>query len=153
MSSRALRSTLGRICSFHQILEKEKLLLILFDRDRVFIYLERLPEMDIAIQRERPVKCLNREKLGEGPLFAFDETKRALVVCSSTKVLHRQSHWPRRAELMSLVISYNSIYLFLMKATRRFRAKDPRLISPRGIDKQKLQSYMQLSYVGMKKSS
>ena len=40
-----------------------------------------------------------------------------------------------------------------MRATRRFRAREPRLISPRGIDKQKLQSYMQLSYVGMKKSS
>ena len=98
--SRALRSTLGRIRSFHQILETKRLLLILRDRDRVSIYLERLPEMDIAIQQGRSVKCLNREKLGEGPLFAFDEIKRALVVCSSTKVLHRQSHWPRRADLM-----------------------------------------------------
>ncbi len=81
-----LRSTSGRFPSFHQILENEKLLLVLLDRDRVIIYLDRLPEMDIVIQRERPIKCLNREKLGEHALFAFDETKRALAVCAQTKV-------------------------------------------------------------------
>ncbi len=82
----ALCSTLGRFPSFHQILENEKLLLILLDRDRIIIYLDRLLEMDTVIQRERPIKCLSREKLGEGALFAFDETKRALVVCAPTKV-------------------------------------------------------------------
>ncbi|KAI0280129.1 hypothetical protein BGY98DRAFT_965783 [Russula aff. rugulosa BPL654] len=72
--------------AFHQILESDKLLLVLLDRDKVSIYLDRIPEMDNAIQRERPNKCLNREKLGEGALFAFDETKRALVVCAPTKL-------------------------------------------------------------------
>ena len=78
--------TLQRIISFHQILENDKLLLVLLDRDNFSIYLDRLPEMDVVIQRERPNKFLNREKLGEGVLFSFDETKRALVVCASTKV-------------------------------------------------------------------
>lgn len=82
----ALKLNLRALCSFHQILENDKLLLVLLDRDKVSIYLDRLPEMDIAIQRERRIKCLNREKLGEGALFAFDETKRALVVCAPTKV-------------------------------------------------------------------
>ena len=53
--------------------------------------------MDIVIQHERPNKCFNREKLGEGALFAFDETKRALVVCARTKVSPRQCSLPRRA--------------------------------------------------------
>jgi hypothetical protein len=81
--------TLGRFSSFHQILENDKLLLVMLDRDKVSIYLDRLPEMDVVI-RERPNKCLNREKLGEGALFAFDETRRALVVCAPTKVSPRQ---------------------------------------------------------------
>jgi hypothetical protein len=74
------------LCSFYQILEYEKLLLILLDQDRMVIYLERLIEMDVAIQRNRPVKGLSREKLGNDVLFAFDETQRALAVCASTKV-------------------------------------------------------------------
>ena len=50
------------------------------------IYLERLAAMDIAIQRRRAVKVLNREKLEQDILFAFDETTRALAVCAPTKV-------------------------------------------------------------------
>jgi hypothetical protein len=72
--------------SLYQILENERLLLVLLDQDRAVIYLERLLEMDVAIRRNRYAKCLSREKLGNDVLFAFDETKRALAVCSSTKV-------------------------------------------------------------------
>jgi hypothetical protein len=74
--------------SFCQLLEGEKLLLILVDQVKVTIYLERLPAMDVAIQRRRPVKVLNREKLEQDVLFAFDETTRALAVCAPTKVLY-----------------------------------------------------------------
>jgi hypothetical protein len=42
--------------------------------------------MNLAIRRERPIKNLKREKLGDDVLFAFDETKRSLAVCASTKV-------------------------------------------------------------------
>ncbi|KAI0250894.1 hypothetical protein BJV78DRAFT_1275616 [Lactifluus subvellereus] len=82
----AFRLPLDMNIAFMQILENEKLLLVLYDRDRVSIYLERLTAMNMAIQRDRSVKNLNREKLGEDILFAFDETKRALVVCASTKL-------------------------------------------------------------------
>jgi hypothetical protein len=71
---------------FHQVLENGNLLLILLDRERVSIYIDHLHAMNLAIQRERPIKNLNREKLGHDVLFAFDETKRSLAVCSSTKV-------------------------------------------------------------------
>jgi hypothetical protein len=74
--------------SFCQLLDGEKLLLILFDQVRVTIYLERLPAMEMAIQRRRPVKVLNREKLEQDVLFAFDETTRALAVCAPTKVIY-----------------------------------------------------------------
>lgn len=72
--------------SFCQILENEKLLLILVDGDSVFIYLDRLLAISTTIERMRPIKRLNLEKLGQDVLFAFDETKRALAVCASKKV-------------------------------------------------------------------
>jgi hypothetical protein len=109
--SRAFRSNLGRIFSFHQILENEKILLVLFDRDRVFIYLERLLELDNAIQGERPVKCLNLEKLGEGALFSFDEIKRALVVCAPTKVSHQKCHRSRRVDLICHLLSVTTPFV------------------------------------------
>ena len=43
----------------------------------------------MAIQRGKPIKSLDRDKLGHGALFSFNEAKRTLAVCSSTKVLHR----------------------------------------------------------------
>jgi hypothetical protein len=105
--------TLVRFCSFHQILENDKLLLVLLDRDKVSIYLDRLPEMDIVVQRERPNKCLNRERLGEGALFAFDETKRTLVACAPTKVSPRQCSRPKRANLMYHLRSVTTLFLHL----------------------------------------
>jgi hypothetical protein len=69
--------------------------------------------MDNAIQRERPNKSLNREKLGEGALFAFDETKRALVVCAPTKVVPRQCSRPKRANLMYHSRSVTTLFLRL----------------------------------------
>ncbi|KAI9455179.1 hypothetical protein BJY52DRAFT_1224795, partial [Lactarius psammicola] len=71
--------------AFYQLLENEKFLLVLADRDKFFVFLERLPALDMAIHRGKPIKSLNRDKLGRGVLFAFDETKRTLAVCASTK--------------------------------------------------------------------
>ncbi|KAH9027877.1 hypothetical protein EDB85DRAFT_1892774 [Lactarius pseudohatsudake] len=72
--------------TFYQLLENEKILLVLANRDKFLVYLERLPVLDRAIQRGKPIKSLNRDKLGRGVLFAFDETKRTLAVCASTKL-------------------------------------------------------------------
>jgi hypothetical protein len=72
--------------SFHKLLENERLLLILADCDKHAIYLERLTEMDAAIQRAKAVKTLNRDKVGEVVSFAYDEGKRMLAVCASAKV-------------------------------------------------------------------
>jgi hypothetical protein len=75
--------------SFHRLLENKKLLLIFIDRDKFLIYVARPAEMAVAI-RGKPLKALDCEKLGLGQdsdvLFAFDEAKRTLVVCSSAKV-------------------------------------------------------------------
>jgi len=74
------------LISFHRLLDNERLLLVLADRDKHAIYLESLAGMDAAIQRARPVKTLNRDKMGEEVLFAYDEAKRTLAVCASAKV-------------------------------------------------------------------
>jgi hypothetical protein len=81
-----LAHALQVFCSFCHLLENEKLLLILTDKDGVSIYLDRLPAISTSIQRNLPIKRLNREKLSQDVLFAFDETRRALVVCASKKV-------------------------------------------------------------------
>ncbi|KAF8490084.1 hypothetical protein F5888DRAFT_1808365 [Russula emetica] len=72
--------------AFCQILENERLLLILVDRERIFIYLELLLAIDPAIRRNRPIKSLNRESIGQDILFAYEETKRTLAVCSSRRL-------------------------------------------------------------------
>ncbi|KAH8989296.1 hypothetical protein EDB92DRAFT_2003843 [Lactarius akahatsu] len=80
---------IGLDIAFHHLLENEKLLLVLVDRDKFSIYLARPAAMDAAI-RGHPIKTLNRDKLGLGgdsdALFAFDEAKRMLAVCSSVKL-------------------------------------------------------------------
>jgi hypothetical protein len=85
----SLSSSLVNSCSFvsfHRLLENERLLLVLADRDKHAIYLERLSAIDAAIQSGRTVKALNRDKVGEDVLFAYDEAKRMLTVCASAKV-------------------------------------------------------------------
>lgn len=42
--------------------------------------------MDAAIQRGKGIKTLNRDRLGDDVLFAYDERKRILTVCASAKV-------------------------------------------------------------------
>ena len=74
------------IFSFHKLLENERLLLVLADRDKDSVYLERLSEMDAAIQRGKPIKALLRAEVGEDVLFAYDEKKRMLALCASKKV-------------------------------------------------------------------
>ncbi|KAF8267054.1 hypothetical protein EI94DRAFT_1830340 [Lactarius quietus] len=67
--------------AFYQLLENEKLLLVLADQDRFRIYLEPLPALDLDIERGNCIIILNRRR---GVLFAFDEAKRTLVVYAST---------------------------------------------------------------------
>ena len=49
------------------------------------VYLESLAGMDAAISRGRG-KPLNREKIGQEFLLAYDESKKMLAVVSSDKV-------------------------------------------------------------------
>ena len=42
--------------------------------------------MDAVIQRGKATKTLNRDKVGDVVLFAYDEAKRMLTVCASAKV-------------------------------------------------------------------
>ena len=77
---------LRSIDRFHKLLENERLLLVLADRDNHVVYIERLSDMDAAIQRGRPIKALDRDEVGEDVLFAYDETQRLLSMCTSTNV-------------------------------------------------------------------
>ena len=69
-----------------QLLPAEKILLIVADRTgNLSVYLESLTAIDGAISRGRG-KQLNREKIGQDFVLAFDESKRMLSVVSSDKV-------------------------------------------------------------------
>lgn len=72
-----------------QLLEGEKLLLAVTGRGgNLYVYLDGLASMDGAIARGRG-KRLNREKIGQDFLLAYDEMRRMLAVVSSDKVLAR----------------------------------------------------------------
>ncbi|KAL4072300.1 hypothetical protein J3A83DRAFT_4093511 [Scleroderma citrinum] len=70
-----------------QLLPAEKLLLIVADRSgNPTVYLENLTAIDGAIERGHG-KILNRERIGQEFVLAFDESKRMLSVVSSEKLL------------------------------------------------------------------
>ncbi|KAG6331499.1 hypothetical protein ID866_7590 [Astraeus odoratus] len=69
-----------------QLIQGEKLLLIVADRPgNLTVYLEHLTAIDPAITRGRG-KALNREKIGQEFVLAFDESKRMLSIVSSDKM-------------------------------------------------------------------
>lgn len=74
-----------------QLLENEKLLLILDENcgtGSILVYLDSLAVIENAIMRGRDGarKVLHREKIDKNVLIAYDETKRMLSICASTKV-------------------------------------------------------------------
>ncbi|KAI6035781.1 hypothetical protein EDC04DRAFT_2571420 [Pisolithus marmoratus] len=70
-----------------QLLEGEKLLLIVMDRTgNLTVYHDHLTAIDSAVTRGRG-KALNREKIGQDFVLAFDESKRMLSIVSSDKLL------------------------------------------------------------------
>ncbi|KAI6101018.1 hypothetical protein EDD16DRAFT_1495813, partial [Pisolithus croceorrhizus] len=70
-----------------QLLEDEKLLLIVTDRiGNLMVYLDHLTAIEAAITRGRG-ETLNREKIGQDFVLAFDESKRMLSIASSDKLL------------------------------------------------------------------
>ncbi|KAI9443933.1 hypothetical protein H4582DRAFT_2125919, partial [Lactarius indigo] len=71
---------------FYRLLENEKLLLVLANQEKFFIFLEPLRVLDPALRRGKYIKSLDRGRLGQSALFSFDEAKRILAVCASTKL-------------------------------------------------------------------
>ncbi|KAF8548149.1 hypothetical protein OG21DRAFT_1501183 [Imleria badia] len=70
-----------------QLLEGEKLLLVVADRaGNLGVYLDRLEAMDGAIAIGRGMR-LNRERIGQEFLLAYDESKMTLAVVSLDKLL------------------------------------------------------------------
>ena len=52
----------------------------------IFIYIESLSHINVAIQRRSFAKQFHRDKIGETCLFALDESKRMFAVYSSARV-------------------------------------------------------------------
>jgi hypothetical protein len=72
---------------YAHMVEAERLLVILEDSPgSIAIYMERGATLDAAIQNRRPKKTIHEDKIGNDHLFAYDERKRLLLVCASSKV-------------------------------------------------------------------
>ncbi|KXN87519.1 hypothetical protein AN958_08742 [Leucoagaricus sp. SymC.cos] len=70
-----------------QLLGHNRFLLIVNDnRDNFLIYLERPHAIDTAIAGQRTKRTLKQSKIGKDILTAYDESKRMLVLCSSSQV-------------------------------------------------------------------
>jgi len=68
-----------------QLLENDKLLLIVDDHnDGILVYLDSQQSISTAVHHS-PRKNLHRSKIGEACLFTFDEGRRTLAVCETTK--------------------------------------------------------------------
>ncbi len=70
----------------HLVASGKCLLMVDDGRGIINIYLEQLSVLDNAIRQNRPRKVLHKDKLGENPVIAYDETKRMLLLCASSKV-------------------------------------------------------------------
>lgn len=70
-----------------QLLSAGKCLLIVDGgKGKLSIYMQALKHLGEAIARCASSKELQTERVGHCPLFAFDEAKRMLAVCSDVKV-------------------------------------------------------------------
>jgi hypothetical protein len=71
-----------------QILDGGKLLLIIEDSEVLCVYLDSPAALDHALSRGRSSakRTLHRDKIGSDVILAYDEQKRMLSVCASSKV-------------------------------------------------------------------
>lgn len=99
-------------CRHAQLLDHTRLLLVVLDRSgNLLILSDALAGIDGAIKRER-YRILNRDKIGQDFLLAFDESKRTLAVCASQKVWY---HERGVIVLADAGLSFNFTYSSLMK--------------------------------------
>jgi hypothetical protein len=70
--------------------------------------------VDAAVRESRPIKTLNREKLGQYVLFAYDEMKRTLAVCASKRA--RRCHL-RRVRALLTIYDQLRLHVFVFDET------------------------------------
>ncbi|KAK0489058.1 hypothetical protein IW261DRAFT_1602879 [Armillaria novae-zelandiae] len=86
LSSRFELPLSSSVLYMHLVASGKCLLIIDNGKGNISIYLEQLSVLDNAIQHNRPRKVLHKDKLGENPIIAYDETKRMLLLCASSKL-------------------------------------------------------------------
>ena len=71
---------------FIQIIDGDKCLLILDNRrGKLYVFLEDITTLNMAIERGKYKKLLHRDKLGQTCVMAYDESKRMLAVCGTNE--------------------------------------------------------------------
>lgn len=75
------------------------MLLVVVDRPgNLFIFLEAIHSIDGAITRSAHKTKLNRDKIGQDFILAYDESKRMLAVCASAQVCDYYYHNTMRTD-------------------------------------------------------
>jgi hypothetical protein len=78
-----------------QLVSNDMCLLIVDDgHGKTGVFLETLDNIGAALKGRRHKKLLHHDRIGHFPLFAFDETKRMLAICSTSgTVSYSSSKW------------------------------------------------------------
>ncbi|KAI0058500.1 hypothetical protein BV25DRAFT_1964893 [Artomyces pyxidatus] len=84
--SHSFRLPIETTIRYAHLLENDRILLVLVEGERIAIYFERLSAIDGTIKRKKWAKQLYLDKTGADFLVTFDEAKRMLCVCASTKL-------------------------------------------------------------------
>ncbi|KAJ6534677.1 hypothetical protein DFH09DRAFT_932195, partial [Mycena vulgaris] len=88
-SAQLFKIPLGHRIMHAQLIDGGKLLLLIEDPDLVYIFLDHPLALDHAISRGRSSakRVLHRDKIGKDVILAYDEQKRMLSLCASSKLL------------------------------------------------------------------
>ncbi|KAI0295672.1 hypothetical protein B0F90DRAFT_1820352 [Multifurca ochricompacta] len=77
----------GTLVKYAHLLEGDRILLGLINsQGNVLIYIESLARVDNVIQSQSFTRLFHKDKIGETGIIAFDESKRMLAFCASTRM-------------------------------------------------------------------
>ncbi|KAJ7117660.1 hypothetical protein C8R44DRAFT_791229 [Mycena epipterygia] len=88
-SAQVFKLPLGHRILHAQLLDGGKLLLIIEDPEHLYVFLDHPVNLDHAISRGQPSakRFLHRDKIGKDVILAYDEQKRMLSLCATSKLL------------------------------------------------------------------
>jgi len=115
---------------FVQIINGDMCLLILDNRHgKLYVFLEDITTLNMAIERGKYKKLLHHDKLGQTCVMAYDESKRMLAVCGTNarevSTLVQRVHSMLIGCFPSQLFTFTSLHLMSDSRLCRGRATPP----------------------------